>query len=153
MPSSLPTCTDTAHARQRLSRRIAQAAGSFEHLLMHRSPASITIVASDQSLVLTIHEPFTPAERRLAADGGNGLSRVADYHRYLFDNSLDALCRHVRKLSGVELLGAAAHVDARTGSVLKTLTTRAAVDTFVFGEGVPMLGVAIDEHVHVGEVA
>jgi hypothetical protein len=145
--------SDSALSLQRLSRRIAQAAGSFEHLLMHRAPASITIVATDQSLVLTIHEPFSPAERRLAADGGSGLSRVAEYHRSLFDNSLDALCRHVRLLSGVELHGAAIHVDARTGSVLKTLTTKAAVDTFVFGEGVPMLGVAIDEHVHAGEVA
>jgi len=151
MPSL--TDTSTSHSRQRLSRRIAQAAGTFEHLLMHRAPTSITIVASDTSLVLTIHESFSPAERRLAADGANGLERVSEYHHSLFDNSLDSLCRHVRTFSGVELCGAAAHVDARTGSVLKTLTTRAAVDTFVFGEGVPMLGVAIDEHMHAGEVA
>ena len=45
------------------------------------------------------------------------------------------------------------HVDQATGSVLKTLTTRPAVDMFLLGEGVPTLGIPIDTHLHANGVS
>jgi len=132
---------------ERVARQVAQAAGSFEHLLLGRAPRSVTVVADGDWMVVNLHEAFSPVERRLAANE-EGSIRVQDFHRYLFDNSLQALRSHVRRSTGVELRGAIAHVDTTTGSVLKTLTTNPAVELFLLGQGLPALGVPINDHVH-----
>ena len=122
--------------RRRTARQVAQAAGAFEHLLTGRAPKSVTVVADGRWMVVSLHESFSAVERRLVADE-DGADRVRDYHRYLFENSLDALRSHVRQSTGVELRGAIAHVDTATGSVLKTFTTNPAVELFLLGQGLP----------------
>ena len=134
-------------SRQRLARQVAQAAGTFEHLLTGRAPASVTVVSDGDWLVVSLLEPFTPLERRLAADAA-GAARVRDFHRYLFDESLDSLRSHLRRNTGVELQSGVAHIDTANGSVLKTYTTNPAVELFLLGEGVPALGVPVNAHLH-----
>jgi uncharacterized protein YbcI len=134
-------------SRQRLARQVAQAAGTFEHLLTGRVPASVTVVSDGDWLVVSLLEPFTPLERRLAADTA-GAARVHDFHRYLFDESLDSLRTHLRRSTGVELQSGVAHIDTANGSVLKTYTTNPAVELFLLGQGVPALGVPVNTHLH-----
>ena len=134
-------------SHERLARQVAQAAGSFEHLLLGRTPRSVTVVADGNWMVVSLHESFSPVERRLAADA-EGASRVKDFHRYLFDNSLDSLRSHIRRSTGVELCGAIAHIDTTTGSVLKTFTTNHGVELFLLGQGLPALGVPVNDHLH-----
>jgi uncharacterized protein YbcI len=134
-------------ADRRLARQVAHAAGTFEHLLLGRAPASVTVVADGGRLVMNIHEPFTAAERRLAVDEG-GCRRVSDFHHYLFDHALDSLVNHVRRSTGVELRGAILHVDTVTGSLLKTFSTCIDVDLFLLGRGLPALGVPVNTHRH-----
>lgn len=131
----------------RIARQVAQAAGTFEHLLLGRAPTAVTIVADGEWMVVSLHESFTAAERRMARDA-EGSARVRDFHRYLFEHSLDSLIGHVRRRTGVELRGAIAHVDVVTGSVLKTFTTSPDVDLFLLGRGLPALGVPVNTHVH-----
>jgi uncharacterized protein YbcI len=141
----------TCPSAKRLARHVAQATGSFENLLVGRSPNSVTIVADGDWMVVTLHESFTDTERRIARDAA-GAARVDAFHRYLFDHSLEALAAHVRKATGVEIRGAIAHVDRHTGSVLKTFTTHPNVDLLLLeqglGAGLPMLGVPVNAHLH-----
>jgi uncharacterized protein YbcI len=134
-------------SRQRLARQVAQSAGTFEHLLTGRVPASVTVVSDGGWLVVSLLEPFTPLERRLAVDAA-GAARVHDFHRYLFDESLDSLRTHLRRGTGVELQSGVAHIDTANGSVLKTYTTNPAVELFLLGQGVPALGVPVNTHLH-----
>jgi uncharacterized protein YbcI len=127
---------------------VARAAGSFEHLLTGRVPTSVMIVADGDWMVVSLSEAFSTVERRLAADGQEGLTRVRDFHQHLFDGSLDSLRRHVERQTGVTLRGAVAHVDSVTGSVMKTFTTSPAVELFELGRAVRPLGVPIDTHLH-----
>jgi len=136
--------TASAH---RVARQVAQAAGTFEHVLLGRAPTSVTVVTDGDWMVVSLHEPFTPPERRMTRDA-EGAARVCDFHRYLFEQSLDSLSGHVRRRTGVELRGAIAHVDVATGSVLKTFTTSRDVDLFLLGRGLPALGVPVNAHVH-----
>jgi len=131
----------------RLARQVAHAAGTFEHLLLSRSPTSVSVVATRDWLVVNLHEPFSAVERRLAADEA-GAERVRSFHRYVFDHALDSFVDHVRETTGVLLRGAISHVDVETGSVLKTYTTHPDVDLFLFGQGLPTLGVPVDSHLH-----
>jgi uncharacterized protein YbcI len=132
---------------ERLARQVAHAAGTFEHLLLGRAPTSVTVVAQEGWMVVSLLEPFSTLERRLAADS-TGCDRVQDFHHHLFDRSLDSLVSHVRRSTGVTLRGAIAHVDTAHGSVLKTFTTAPAVDLFLLGDGLPALGVPVNAHRH-----
>jgi|688.fasta_scaffold294043_1 uncharacterized protein YbcI len=131
----------------RLARQVAHAAGTFEHLLLGRSPTSVSVVATRDWMVVNLHEPFSGVERRLAADAA-GADRVRNFHHYLFQHAVDSFIEHVREATGVQLRGAMAHVDVDTGSVLKTFTTHPDVDLFLFGQGLPTLGVPVDAHLH-----
>lgn len=137
---------------QSLARRVARAAGTFEHLLTGRAPASVTVVASGESLVVTLHECFSAAERDLVACGERGRDRVESYHRQLFEHSCEAFRSHLRKATGVAFESAISHVDRTTGSVLKTFTTAHNVEVFLLGNGLPVLGVPVDTHLHANGV-
>jgi uncharacterized protein YbcI len=127
---------------------VARAAGSFEHLLTGRVPTRVMIVSDGDWMVVSLSEAFSTVERRLAANGQEGLARVRDFHQHLFDDSLDSLRRHVERRTGITLRGAVAHVDSVTGSVMKTFTTSPAVELFELGRAVRPLGVPIDAHLH-----
>jgi hypothetical protein len=99
-------------------------------------------------MVVSLSEAFSTVERRLAANGQEGLTTVRDFHQHLFDDSLDSLRRHVERRTGITLRGAVAHVDPVTGSVLKTFTTSPAVELFELGRAMRPLGVSIDAHLH-----
>ena len=103
-------------------------------------------------MTVSIHEPLAPVERGLVRHV-RGAARVRALHRDLFEESLDALVAEVRRRTGVALHGGIAHLDAATGSILKTFTTAACVDLFVFGAGLPALGVPVDAHVHARGIA
>jgi len=143
----MKTIFETDLTRQRLARQVARATGTFEHLLTGRAPRSVMVVCNGDCIVVSLHEAFSPLERRLACEE-DGLTRVKDYHRYLFDQSLDSLRTHVKRSTGVELRGALAHVEESTGSVLKTFTTDPDVELFLLGQGLPALGVPVNDHLH-----
>lgn len=139
-----------AHSRPdstHLARKVARAIGCFEHALLDRVPHSVTIVASGDRVVVSLHESFSPLERRLAA-GSGGCCRVKHFHHGIFDSSRDALVDHVRGSTGVALDTGIVHVDPATGSILKTFTTDPSVELFLLGEGLPALGVPVNAHLH-----
>lgn len=136
----------------RLARQVAHAAATFEHMLLGRSPASVSVVATRDWMVVNLHESLSCVERRLAACE-TGAQRVRSFHRYVFEHALDSFVEHVRETTGVHLRGAMSHVDIDTGSVLKTYTTHPDVDLFLFGEGLPALGVPVDAHIQASRPA
>jgi len=140
-------CPDAHH----LARQVARAIGCFEHALLRRVPRSVTIAANGDRLVVSFHESFSPLERRLATDGG--CCRIEDVHHDIFDSSREALVEHVRSSTGVTLDAGIVHVDAATGSILKTFTTDPTVDLFLLGEGLPALGVPVNAHLHANGAA
>lgn len=147
MNDDRPTGTHPRADLQRLARQVAQAAGTFENMLLHRIPRSVSVVAADGWLVVHLQEDFDAVEKTLVS-GTNGRQRVEEFHRFLFENSLPSLRSHVRRATGVLLEGAVAHVDTGSCTVLKTFSTHPSIDLFVLGQGLPGLGVPVDDHRH-----
>lgn len=132
-------------ADERLARQVARATAMFEHGLLGRAPTSVTVVRAGPWMVVQVHESFSEVERQLAHDD-DGVRRVGEFHRQIFEHSIDALLEHVRRRTGVALRGALAHVDPATRSVFKTLATSPEVDLFLLGQGLPALGVPVNTH-------
>ena len=73
-----------------LAKQIAQAAIAFEKKRTGHTPTSVTVVMSDNTLMITLHGALTPAERALAKSPA-GAAQVQDFHRQLFSSAADSL--------------------------------------------------------------
>src|SRR5579885_2210598 len=106
-----------------MAQQIAQAAISFEQRRTgNHGPKSVTVVLSDGTLVITLHEALSPAERALARSPA-GAARVQEFHRQLFASSSEWLRQEIQRITGMAVREAAAEVDPTTGAVVQAFTT------------------------------
>lgn len=119
-----------------MARQIAQAAIAFEHQRTGHAPESVTVVLSDDTLVITLHGALSPAERALARSPA-GAAQLREFHRQLFADASASLRREIRSITGVEVREAAAEVETTAGAVVKLFTSGAVVQVFLLAGGVP----------------
>ena len=118
------------------AQRIAQAAGTCEQRRTGRAPESVTVVLSDDTLVITLHGALSPAEQALAKTPA-GAAQVQEFHRQLFATGSDPLRREIKEITGVEVKEATAEVEPTTGAVLQVFTTGTMVQVFRLARGLP----------------
>ena len=113
-----------------MAQNIAQAASSMELERTGHLPSSVTVVLSDDILVVTLHEAMTLAEKALAKSPA-GAAQVQEFHKQLFTNSADPLRLEINRISGRLVLEADADVEPRTGSVVHAFTSGTIVQVFL----------------------
>jgi uncharacterized protein YbcI len=71
-----------------MAQQIAQAAIAFEQRRTgNHVPKSVTVVLSEGTLVITLHEALSPAERVLA-ESPAGAAQMQEFHRQLFASAV-----------------------------------------------------------------
>src|SRR5262249_12978122 len=98
-----------------VAQQLARAASAFEHQRTGHAPRSVTVVLSEDTLVITLHGALSPAEKALASSPA-GAAQMQEFHRQLFANSSDSLRREIQRITGVEVRQATAEVETRTGT-------------------------------------
>ena len=82
-------------SKSTMAQQIAQAAIAFEQQRTgNHVPKSVTVVLSEDTLVITLHEALSPAEKALAKTPA-GAAQVQEFHRQLFANSSDSLRQEI----------------------------------------------------------
>jgi uncharacterized protein YbcI len=119
-----------------MAQQIAQAAITFEQQRTGHTPRSVTVVLSDHTLVITLHDALSPAEKALA-ESPAGAAQVQEFHRQLFLDSSGSLREEIRRITGVEVREAAAEVEPGTGTVVKVFTTGTVVQVFLLARHIP----------------
>ena len=124
-------------SKQTMAQQIAQAAIAFEQRRTgNHGPKSVTVVLSDGTLVITLHEALSPAEKALAKTP-TGAAQFQELHRQLFANSSESLRQEIKRITGMEVREAAAEVDPVTGAVVQAFTTGNVVQVFQLAGSVP----------------
>jgi len=83
-----------------MAEQIAQAASTFQQQRTGHVPSAVTVVLSEDTLVITLHGALSPAEKALAKTP-EGAVKVQDFHRQLFASSAEPLRHEMRlRLSG-----------------------------------------------------
>lgn len=118
-----------------MAQQIAQVASAFEKGRTGHVPHSVTVVLSEDTLVVTLHGVLSPAEKALAQSSA-GAAQVQEFHRQLFNNSADALRQEIKRITGVEVREATAEVEASTATVVQVFTTGTMVQVFLLAHGV-----------------
>ena len=119
-----------------VAQQIAQVASAFEEQTTGHVSRSVTVVLSDDTLVITLHGALSPAEKALASSPA-GAAQVQEFHRHLFTNASDSLRQEIKRITGVAVREAAAEVEASTGTVAKVFTSGTVVQLFLLARSVP----------------
>ncbi|MHC4798372.1 MAG: Na-translocating system protein MpsC family protein [Planctomycetota bacterium] len=120
-----------------MAQQIAQAAIAFEQQRTGHVPKSATVVLNDDTLVITLREALSPAEKTLA-ESPAGAAQVQEFHRQLFATASDSLRQEIKRITGVEVREAAAEVEPTTGTVVKVFTSGTVVQVFLLADSVGM---------------
>jgi uncharacterized protein YbcI len=124
-------------SKSTVARQIAQAASAFEQRRTgNDAPKSVTVVLSEGTLVITLHDALSPAERVLAKSAA-GAAQMQEFHRQLFANSSDSLRRDVERITGMPVREAAAEVAPTRGAVVHAFTSGAVVQVFLLDGNTP----------------
>ena len=99
-----------------MAEQIARAAIAFEQRRTgDHVPKSVTVVLSEGTLVITLHEALSPAERNLAKTPA-GAAQMQEYHRQLFANSSAALRQEIKRITGLDVREATAEIEPCSGA-------------------------------------
>lgn len=120
-----------------MAEQIARAAIAFEQRRTgNHGPKSVTVVLSDGTLVITLHDVLSPAEKALARTPA-GAAQFRELHRQLFAVSSDSLRQEIKRITGMAVCEAAAEVEPVTGTVIQAFTTGNVVQVFQLAGSVP----------------
>jgi len=112
-----------------MAQQVAQAIGEFQEKRSGYPPKAVTVVLSDDTLVVTLHEALSPAAKALASTP-EGAVEVQQFHRQLFKSSVDLLREEIKRITGVAVGEAAAEVEMMTGAVVHAFTSGRMVQVF-----------------------
>jgi uncharacterized protein YbcI len=120
-----------------MAQQIAQAAIAFEQRRTgNHVPKAVNVVLSEGTVVITLHDALSPAERVLAMSP-EGAARMQDFHRQLFHNSSDSLRQEISKITGMEVREASSQIEPGNGAVVQAFTSGTIVQVFLLGGNAP----------------
>ena len=119
-----------------MAQQIAQAASALHRQRTGHVPKTVAVVLSEDTLVITLHEALSPAEKNLAKSS-DGAAQVQEFHRQLFANDSDSLRQEIKRITGVEVRESVAEVEPSTGTVVQVFTSATMVQVFVLAHSLP----------------
>lgn len=119
-----------------VAQQIAQAALAFQKQRTGHAPRAVTVVLGEETLVVTMHDALSPAEKVLAQSAA-GAAKVQEFQRELFSTACEPFREEIKRITGVEVRQASAEVETTTGSVVQVFTTGTMVQVFLLASGVP----------------
>ena len=115
--------------RPTLAQEIAEAVIAFQQETTGHAPRAVTVVLSEDTLVVALHEALSPAERDLAKSP-SGAAQVQEFHRQLFATSSQRLQKEIQRITGVEWREAIAEVEPTTGDMVQAFMRSAKAQVF-----------------------
>jgi uncharacterized protein YbcI len=118
-----------------MARRVARAASDSQRKRTGHAPKAVTVVLSQDTLVITLHGVLSPAETALA-ESPEGAAKVQEFHRQLFASSAEPLRQEIKRITGVDVREAGAEVEPSTGTVVQVFTTGTMVQVFLLAKNI-----------------
>lgn len=120
-----------------MAEEVAEALSRFQRDRTGHTPRAVTVVLTDDTLVVTLHGALTPAEIELSRTE-EGAAQVQNYHRRLFIISQPALLAEIARITGVPVKEAAVELEPTSGAVIHAFTSGAVVQVFRMSGDIPI---------------
>lgn len=119
-----------------MAQQIAQVASDSEERRTGHAPRAVTVVLSEDTLVITLHGALSQAEMALTKTPA-GAAQVQEFHRQLFITSSESQRQEIKRITGVEVREPAAQVETVAGNFVQVFTTGTMVQVFLLAHGIP----------------
>ena len=113
-----------------VTKQIARVASILQQKRTGVAPKAVTAMLSENTLVVTLDDALTPAEKALVRTP-QGAAQVQEFHRQLFASSSDSMRQEIKKITGREVREATAEIDTGTGAIGHTFKSGAMVQVFL----------------------
>jgi uncharacterized protein YbcI len=123
----------SADSESTVAQEIAQAVITFQKE-RGAPPTSVTVLLGADTLVVTLHGTFSPAEQALAKTP-EGVAFLQKHHEKVFASSWRPLRQQIERITGVEVREAIAGFKA--DPVVQAFSTGTMVQVFQFAQCVP----------------
>jgi uncharacterized protein YbcI len=117
----------------KIGEQLARVASRLQEQRTGHAPKAVTVVLREDTLVVTLHDALTPAEKALARTP-EGAAQVQDFHRQLFASSTAEMREEIMRITGRQVREAAAEIETATGTVVHAFTTGAMVQVFLLNK-------------------
>ncbi len=117
-----------------ITEQVARSVSHFQRQQTGQAPKSVTVVLSEGTLVITLLQALTSAEKELSRTDA-GIAQIREYHLDLLAGSFGPLRAEIERLAGVTLHEAVAEVEPTTGTVIFVFTTGNMVQVFQLAGG------------------
>ena len=117
-----------------VAQQIAEAASTFERERTGVVPSAVTVVLTEETLVITLKGVLSPAER-LMAKTPEGAAKVQEFHQLLFHNSSYPLREEIRRITGTEVRLADGAIQSAT--IVPVFRSGAIVQVFLLSHKLP----------------
>jgi len=120
-----------------IAEQLAKVASRLQTQRTGHAPKSVSVILSEDTLVVTLHEALTPAERAMARTA-TGAAQVQDFHRRLFASATDEMRQQIEQITGRKVRESTAEIETATGAVIHAFTTGAMVHVYLLNpNGLP----------------
>jgi uncharacterized protein YbcI len=116
--------------------RIAQAATAFQQECTGHGPGSVSVLLGEGTLVVTLHDVLSPAEREMARTP-EGAGKIHEFHQQLFQTSAMVLHHEIERILGLQVLESTEEIERAGGSVMKVFASGAMVQVFRLSRATP----------------
>jgi uncharacterized protein YbcI len=99
------------------AKQVALAACDFEQQRTGHKPTSVTAVLTNDTVIITLREMLSPAEKDLAKTPA-GAAQVQEFHRVLFASTCGSLRLEIEEILNVRVREATSEVATGTGTVV-----------------------------------
>ena len=96
-----------------VAQQVAEAVSAFQKQSTGHTPKTVTVVLSEDTLVIMLHEALTPAERALAKSA-DGAAQMLEFRRQLVATSSESLRPEIQRINGRQVREAPAEVEPPT---------------------------------------
>lgn len=117
-----------------MAQQIAEAVREYQTQSTGHAPKAVSVVLSEDTLVITLHEALSSAEQALSKTA-EGAAQVREFHRQLFATSSKVLIETIARITGRAVREATAEVDPATGAIVHAFTTGTMVQVFQLAGG------------------
>jgi uncharacterized protein YbcI len=120
-----------------MAQEIAQAISVYQEQRTGHLPNAVTLVLSDDTLVVTLPEALSPAEKA-SSRTPDGAAEVQESHRQLFFDSVDLFREEIQRIAEDAVGEGAAEAETATGAVVYSFTTGTMVQVSRLASQIPL---------------
>ncbi len=117
-------------SKSAMTQQLARIAKTLQQKRTGVAPTSVTAVLSENTLVVTLDDALTPAEKALVRTP-QGAAQVQEFHRELFASSSESMREQIKAITGRDVREATAEIETATGTIAHAFRSGAMVHVFL----------------------